>query len=125
MALRYNRQNEKSTQTNVIKHRATPVGLGQPQSKDERLEPPSTSGQATLPSDNAVSFMCMTWLPVRTGELTTDKVRDNRAAGDVVIVGADKIAKLSAETSENRAPAASCSPHCYPTSLMRGKAMVI
>ena len=27
-----------------------------------------------------------------------DNVRDNRAAGDVVIVGADKIAKLSAET---------------------------
>ena len=35
-------------------------------------------------------------------------------AGDVVIVGADKIAKLSAKTSSDRAPAASCSSHCYP-----------
>ena len=43
-----------------------------------------------------------------------DNVRDNRAAGDVVIVGADIIAKLSAETSLDRAPAASCSSHCYP-----------
>ena len=42
-----------------------------------------------------------------------DNVRDNRAAGDVEIVGADKIAKLSAETSSDRAPAASCSSHCY------------
>ena len=31
-----------------------------------------------------------------------DNVRDNRAAGDVVFVGADKIAKLSAETSVDR-----------------------
>ena len=43
-----------------------------------------------------------------------DNARDNRAAGDVVIVGADIIAKLSAETSLDRAPAASCSSHCYP-----------
>ena len=35
-----------------------------------------------------------------------DNVRDNRAAGDVVIVGADIIAKLSAETSESRPVAA-------------------
>ena len=37
----------------------------------------------------------------------SDNVRDNRAVGDVEIVGADKIAKLSAETSLDRAPAAS------------------
>ena len=43
-----------------------------------------------------------------------DNVRDNRAAGDVEIVGADKTAKLSAETSLDHAPAASCSSHCYP-----------
>ena len=42
-----------------------------------------------------------------------DNVRDNRAAGDVVFVGADIIAKLSAESSLDRAPAASCSSHCY------------
>ena len=42
-----------------------------------------------------------------------NNVRDNRAAGDVEFVGADIIAKLSAETSEDRAPAASCSSHCY------------
>ena len=42
-----------------------------------------------------------------------DNVRDNRAAGDVEFVGADKIAKLSAETSLDPAPAASCSSHCY------------
>ena len=42
-----------------------------------------------------------------------DNVRDNRAAGDFEFVGADKIAKLSAETSLDRAPAASCSSHCY------------
>ena len=46
-----------------------------------------------------------------------DNVGDNRAAGDIVFVGADKIAKLSAETSRDRAPAASCSSHCYPTWL--------
>ena len=48
--------------------------------------------------------------------LKLDNVRDNRAAGDVEIVGADIIAKLSAETSLGRAPAASCSSHCYPLS---------
>ena len=39
----------------------------------------------------------MAW---RTREV--DNVRDNRAAGDVVFVGADIIAKLSAETSLDR-----------------------
>ena len=42
-----------------------------------------------------------------------DNVRVIRAAGDVVFVGADIIAKLSAETSLDRAPAASRSTHCY------------
>ena len=38
--------------------------------------------------------------------LSRDNVRVISAAGDVEIVGADTIAKLSAETSEDRPPAA-------------------
>ena len=45
--------------------------------------------------------------------IASDNGSDNRAAGDAVIVGADIIAKLSAETTEDRAPAASRSSHCY------------
>ena len=40
-------------------------------------------------------------------DLKRDNVRDIRAAGDAVFIGADIIAKLSAETSLDRAPAAS------------------
>ena len=53
-------------------------------------------------------------IPNVKGFPSDDNVRDNRAAGDVEFVGADTIAKLSAETSLDRAPAASCSSHCYP-----------
>ena len=48
-------------------------------------------------------------------KLKRDNVRVHRAAGDGEIVGADKIAKLSAETSYGRSPAASWSSHCYTT----------
>ena len=68
---------------------------------------PEPLGPATINISGAVSSMIRYFLKA-------NNVRDNRAAGDVDTVEAEKIAKLSAETSLDNAPAASCSSHCYP-----------